>query len=161
MDTVTDLDLKKTLKLLAKDLEDLHIMAAHLQDSLMPVTSMVFEPKERRFRVLANRFCWEHPVIEHEGAPLYHRIHTGLSFQNVDAVHHKGFARQGEKRLLNFLTMHGQNEGAIHLIFSKGHEICLKTSELHVMFGDLKEPWPTRLKPTHIHEHIEAMAKTL
>lgn len=143
------------LKLIAKDLEDLQILAAHLQDSLLPLVSMVYDPKEQTFTALADRFCWEHEPIEHEGDPLYHRVHTGVCFRHVSKVLHKGFKRHGPVRTLNLLTMHGEKEGAIHLVFSGGHEIRLEIDDLHCHIGDLSSPWPTRKRPKHIHEHLE------
>ena len=78
MDT---LDLKK-LKLIARDLEDLQILAAHLQDALIPYMSMQYDPVAKTFTALVNRFCWEHGEMPHEDGPLYHRAHAGLSIHN-------------------------------------------------------------------------------
>lgn len=143
------------LKLIAKDLEDLQILAAHLQDSLLPLVSMTYDPEEKTFTALANRFCWEHEPIQHEGKSLYHRVHTGLHFRHVSKVLHKGFKRHGPVRTLNLLTIHGEKKGAIHLVFSGGHEIRLEIDDLHMHMADLGQAWPTRKRPKHIHEHLE------
>lgn len=145
------------LRLLANDHEDLTIIAAHLQDALLPLVSMVYEPKNSTFTLLANRFCWEYPAIEHEGTPMYHRVHSGLCFRNVEKVHHRGFHRKGNTRILNLLTLQATKGDSINLICSEGHEIRLKTNDLHCHLGDLHHPWPTRKKPTHLYEHIEQM----
>jgi hypothetical protein len=145
------------LRLLANDIEDLGILAAHLQDAMLPLTSMVYDPEKATFTLLANRFCWEHPPIDHEGAPLYHRVHCGLFFRNVDKVHHRGFQRKGKTRILNLLTLQAKKNEAIHLICSGSKEIRVETKNLHCQLGDLHAPWPTRKKPTHIYEHIEAL----
>lgn len=150
MDT---LDLKK-LKLIAKDLEDLQIMAAHLQDSLVPFLSMKYDPEAQTFTALTNRFCWEHDEIEHEGEPLYHRVHSGLCIHNVKNVKKRGFKTTDTNRLFNLMTIHGDNAGAIHLIFSDGHEICAEISDIHLKLGDISHPWTTRTKPKHIHEYL-------
>lgn len=145
------------LRLLAHDTEDLTILATHLQDALLPLVSMVYEPKNATFTLLANRFCWEYPPVDHEGAPMYHRVHSGLCFRNVEKVHHRGFQRKGHTRILNLLTLHAVKGEAIHLICSGDNEIRIKTKNLHCHLGDLHHPWPTREKPTHIYEHIEAL----
>jgi len=67
----------KQLKLIAKDLEDLQILASHLQDSIIPLLSMSYDPETQTFRAIANRFCWEHAALEYEGEPLHHRVHSG------------------------------------------------------------------------------------
>lgn len=154
MDT---LDLKP-LKLIAKDLEDLKILAAHLQDSMMPLMSMTYDPESQTFRAVANRFCWEHPEVVHDGEPLYHRTHTGVEIHNVKKVLRKGIDFKGAQRSYNLLTMHADNEGAIHLLFSGGGELRVEVNNIHLHLGDLHHPWPTRKKPKHIHEHIADFA---
>jgi hypothetical protein len=79
---------------------------------------MVYEPKNATFTILANRFCWEHPPIDHEGEPMHHRVHSGLCFRNVDKIHHRGFNRKGDCRILNLLTLQAKKADAIHLICS-------------------------------------------
>lgn len=147
------------LRLLAHDEEDLSILAAHLQDALLPLVSMVFEPKDATFTMLANRFCWEHPPIDHEGSLMYHRVHSGICFKNVDKVHHRGFDRKGKTRILNLLTLQAGKSGNIHLICSENNEIRIETNKLHCHLGDIHHPWPTRKKPTHLYEHIEALQR--
>ncbi|MBM3632923.1 MAG: DUF2948 family protein [Alphaproteobacteria bacterium] len=145
------------LRLLAKDEEDLTILATHLQDSFLPLLSMVYEPKESLFTMLANRFCWEHPSIEHEGEPMYHRVHSGLSFLNVENVHYRGFHRKKGPEILNLLTLQAEKGNAIRMICAGGHEIRIVTKKLHCHLGDIHHPWPTRKKPQHIYQHIEHM----
>jgi hypothetical protein len=144
------------LRLLAKDLEDLTILAAHLQDALLPLISMVYEPKNATFSMLANRFCWEHPPLDHEKGPLYHRVHSGLCFHNVAKVHHRGLNRKGDQRFLSFLTLQQPTPSTVHLICSGNNEIRIETKDLHCQLGDVSAPWPTHQKPTHLYEHIEA-----
>lgn len=147
----------KPLKLIAKDLEDLQILAAHLQDAILPLMSMQYDPETKTFRALANRFCWEHGEMEADGKPVYHRVHSGLEIHNVERVLHKGIDLQKNDQHYNLLTMHGENEGAIHLVFSGGSEIRLETNDIHLHLGDVQKPWPTPHKPKHIHEHLEEL----
>lgn len=145
----------KQLKLIAKDLEDLQVVASHLQDAIIPLMSMSYDPQTKTFRAVANRFCWEHPEQEHEGQPLYHRVHSGLEIHHVARVQHKGLERDNEKRSYNLLTMYTDEGGALHLVFSGGSELKLDIEQVHLHLGDLEHPWPTRKKPIHIHDHIE------
>ncbi|WP_198027186.1 DUF2948 family protein [Candidatus Paracaedibacter symbiosus] len=147
----------KQLKLIAKDLEDLQILATHLQDSIVPLMSMVYDRETKTFRAVANRFCWEHGELEHEGEPLYHRVHSGFEIHHVTRVQHKGLDRNNENRAYNLLTIHGDGEGTLHLVFSGGPEVRLEIDELHMHLGDLEHPWPTRIKPKHIHDHLDEM----
>jgi hypothetical protein len=147
------------LRLLARDEEDLTIVAAHLQDALLPLVSMVFEPKKATFTVLANRFCWEHPPHDHEGKPIHHRIHSGICFRNVETVHYRGFDRKKGPEILNLITLKANKGEAVHMLCSGNHEIRIKTKDLHCHLGDIHHPWPTRKKPTHLYEHIEQLQR--
>ncbi|MBM3468197.1 MAG: DUF2948 family protein [Alphaproteobacteria bacterium] len=145
------------LRLMAKDVDDLVILSTFLQDAMLPLTSMVYEPRNETFTLLANRFCWELPSVDHEGEPMHHRVHSGLCFRNVTKVHHRGFSRKGEDRILNFLSLQAKKPNTIHLLCSGDNEIRIETKGLHCHLGDIYHPWPTRKKPTHIYEHVKAL----
>lgn len=151
--TLESLDLKP-LKMIIKDVEDLQIMAAHLQDALIPMMSLSYDPESKTFRALANRFCWEHGEVIHEGEPLYHRTHTGLEVHQATKVLQKGFDPDSHQKSYNLLTVHDSQDGAIHLVFSGGAELRIEIDDIHLHVGDLEQPWPTRKKPKHVHEHF-------
>lgn len=148
------LDLKP-LKLIAKDLEDLQIVAAHLQDALLPLMSMTYDPKTKVFRALANRFCWEHGEQNYGDESLYFRTHTGIEIHNVTRVLHKNFSFKGGQRTYNLLTLLHPDKQSIHLVFSGDSEIRVEIDEMHVLLGDIHHPWPTKKRPTHLHEHVK------
>ena len=47
------------LKLLGKNQEDLKIISAYLQDSILIVKDIVFLKQNRTFIMIVNRFMWE------------------------------------------------------------------------------------------------------
>ena len=47
------------LKLLAKNQDDLKVISAHLQDSVVTVKDIIFLKKNRTFIMIVNRFMWE------------------------------------------------------------------------------------------------------
>ena len=146
----------KMIKMRALDANDLNHMAEQLRDGLCPMVSMVHEKES--FTLLVNRFCWNHED-KHQGEALHYRSHVGLLFRYVKKVQRKGFEQHSEDRILNLLHIHVKEEDGtwIHLIFSKDHEIRLKVEKLEAYLSDLHDPWPTRSKPIHLHEHVEEM----
>ena len=52
---------KKTsyLKLYGKNLEDLRIISAHLQDSIVKIKELIFLKKNQTFLIMVKRFMWE------------------------------------------------------------------------------------------------------
>jgi hypothetical protein len=76
---------------------------------------------------------------------------------NVKGVHRRGFDPKGSVRTLNLLALQTPEKNEVHLHFSGGGDIRVQMDQLHCHLGDLQEPWPTRKKPTHLYEHLEAM----
>lgn len=56
------------LRLLARGQEDLQIIAACLQDALVPLADVLYQKREKRFVMVANRFRWELLEPEDEAA---------------------------------------------------------------------------------------------
>lgn len=52
----------RPLKLRARDLEDMAVLAAVLQDAVVRPTEMTYLARENRFVMVLSRFCWEEPV---------------------------------------------------------------------------------------------------
>src|SRR3546814_15212785 len=56
----------KPLKLRAHDPADMDVVAALLQDALVPLGDMTYLAKEKRFVMVANRFLWHGDASEDE-----------------------------------------------------------------------------------------------
>ena len=50
---------KNNLKLIGKNHEDLKVISAYLQDSVVIIRDIVFLKKNRTFIMIVNRFMWE------------------------------------------------------------------------------------------------------
>ena len=50
---------KDNLRLIGNNQEDLKVISAYLQDSIVIVQDMVFLKKNRSFVMIVNRFMWE------------------------------------------------------------------------------------------------------
>ncbi|HMK68842.1 MAG TPA: DUF2948 family protein [Stellaceae bacterium] len=136
----------ETLKLVARDEEDLAVLSAVLQDALIPVSEMAYLPEEQRFALVANRFRWEAPP-DRPRDNLERRL-TGLSVGGVTAVKRRGFSLAEPDRILALLAIR-QIGDALQLDFAGGAAIRLETGEILCHLDDLGEPWPTRWQPRH------------
>lgn len=164
---MNDVSMESRLKLRARDGEDFAVLSAVLQDALAPVSEMTFLAQEKRFVMLVNRFRWEarapledlpdepRPDIpEREGdarfedAPLYERVHCGVTLDRVERAHSTGFRRQESERVLNLLAVVADAEG-LTLHFSGAAAIRLQGGRIVCHLEDLGEPWPTRWRPSH------------
>lgn len=134
------------LKLRAADEEDLAVLSTVLQDALVSVAEMVYQPEEKRFVLVANRFRWE-PEAGKERRN-FERILTGLRIDEVTTVRRRGFDPRDQERILNLLAIRAE-PGALRLEFAAGASIRLEVERILCHLDDLGEPWPTRWRPKH------------
>jgi hypothetical protein len=151
------------LKLIARDAEDLAVVASCLQDALIPLNEMRFLSAERRFIMVVNRFLWERdkpsrpssaekPIdasFEDDRYPGTHqRIHSGLCIDRVLAVRSRDINRDRPDQFLNLLTMQYE-PGKLDFVFAGGGVIQLEVEGLSLFLQDLGESWPTQWQPQH------------
>ena len=134
------------LKLSALDADDLSVISAAIQDSLVAVRDCVYFAGEKRFVLLLNRFCWEaDPGVE----TRHWRTHSALVFNAVNAVHHHRIPLKEPDRVLELLSIAAENERSVTLRFAADRAIRLEIDRLACHLGDVGEPWPTPWKPAH------------
>ncbi|GAB4236433.1 MAG: DUF2948 family protein [Kiloniellaceae bacterium] len=158
---------KKPLKLRAHDPQDMDVVAALLQDALVPLGDMKFLPGEKRFVLVANRFRWhgdpeedarpavpealvegEDVAFDDDGQPPYERVNSGLCFDKVTRVRYRGMKPGGNDEILNLLTI-TSDPRAVTLIFAGDAAIRLEVEAIRCHLEDIGQPWPTRWRPQH------------
>ena len=137
-------DAAKRPRLSARSVEDLAVVAALLQDAIVPVGDMAYLADEKSFVLALNRFRWE----TGEGAETRERTHAGLRFDGVRQVHSRGIRRADRSRFLCLLTI-SYHEDVVVLHFSGGGKIRLEVDALRCTLEDFGEPWPTPSTPLH------------
>lgn len=138
----------RALRLMACDAEDLAVLAAHLQDSILRVGDMAFLPREKRFVLVLKRFDW---LSTEAGAPQ--RAQTGLHFDHVRKVALHGFRQDRPDDILNLLNIEfipgDAPSGAVKLVFSGGCALRLEVECLEARMADLGPRWRVRHTPGH------------
>ena len=137
------------LKVRVEDEEDLKVIAACLQDALISLSGINYDPEAKQVNIVANRFCWECEPQEVNGELNHARVVAGLAFQHVKNVHKKGIDEDKKGHLMSLLTIHNQEKGCINLVFSGGSEIKLEVDKLCCHLKDMDDPYPTSHKPEH------------
>src|SRR5215813_1237085 len=102
------------IRLMAKDAEDLAVIASCLQDALVPLAEMRFLKGEKRFVMLVNRFRWEQAgdaiKPELKGDASYadaapdQRINSGICIDGVTTVRSRGIDRDKPTKFLSLMT---------------------------------------------------------
>ncbi len=148
------------LKLRAEDPEDLRVIAACLQDALVPLSDIHFQEAERRFILVANRFRWENcpdlpeaPDTNGGDCASYERVNCGILFDNVSTVRRRGLDQRDRGRILELLTMDVEvsddNRMAVMMVFAGGAAIRIEGVAIKCRISDIGEPWPTQFRPSH------------
>ena len=141
----------KNLKLIARTDEDLKVISAHLQDSIVSTTDIASLKKNKIFLMQLNRFMWED--VEKGVFRKNKRIRTILKFDNVIAVNSKNISQFSKDKFLDFLAIESNqlpdNNYEMKLIFSGDLAIRVIAEVIEVTLDDQGEPWDTKNKPKH------------
>jgi hypothetical protein len=144
----------RPLKLWATDAQDLQVVSALVQDAVLSVAEMRFDPKARRFAALLNRFRWEDRDRAAKAAD-FERVQTLLVVRDVGAVASQGFGRGDRDLVLSLLALEFQplqdGAGALVLRLAGDGDIRLSVDCLDVTLRDVSRPYvaPTGKAPAH------------
>lgn len=134
------------LKLIALDAEDLAVLSAHVQDAVLRVGDIAYQPAEKRFALIANRFDW---------AELYdkQRRRCGLRFERVLGVKRTGLDPTAINEALSLLAITYEPSeppaGHVTLVFSGAAAIRLEVECIEAELRDLGAAWSAANVPKH------------
>ena len=141
----------QNLKLIAKTDEDLRVISAHLQDSIVKTSDIVNLKKNKIFLMQLNRFMWED--VEKGLFRKNKRIRTVLKFENVLKATSKNVNQKKNDRFLDFLAIEmfkmPDKNFEMNLIFSGDVIIKLVVEVIEVTLDDQGSPWESKSKPKH------------
>ncbi|MCW5695991.1 MAG: DUF2948 family protein [Bauldia sp.] len=138
------------LKLIALDAEDLTVISAHVQDAVLKVGDLAFEPARHRFSLAMNRFAWEAASRRTRG---FERRRAMLHFDRVLKVASSRIDRRAPDVVLELLAISfapdDEPAGVIVLHFAGGPEIRLTVECIEAQLADLGAAWQTKARPAH------------
>ena len=134
------------LHLTAFDAEDLPALSAQMQDAVLQMRDMNWNPARRVFAMTANRFAWD-------ALPEKTRRRCGLRFNHVRAVRRsikENLPQNGVLSLLAMTYTPGDDlGGTVVMSFSGGHRIALDVECIDAQLDDLGPVWGTGREPQH------------
>jgi hypothetical protein len=143
------------ISLRAETQADLSVMAALVQDAVLPITEIVWEAKARRLALLINRFRWEDKAqAEAEGRP-YERVRALLVVSDVTHVASQGIDRGDQDVVLSLLDIAFEpaQDGAGRVVFTLAGDgaIAADVECLDVDLRDVERPYraPSGNAPRH------------
>ena len=142
---------KSNLKLIAKTTEDLRVISAHLQDSIVLASDIANLKNNKIFLMQVNRFMWED--VEKGVFRKNKRIRTILKFENVTNVSSKNINQTKENNFLDFLAIETietpDKTYEMKLIFSGNSIIKIDCEVIEVTLDDQGRPWDSQNQPKH------------
>ena len=144
-------DEKNNLKLIGKNQEDLKVISAYSQDSIVTVKDITFLKKNRIFIMIINRFMWED--IERGINRQSKRIRCALKFEGILKVKSKKINQKNKNKRLECLAIECNEilskNNEINFFFAGGGVITLISESIEAVMHDLGKPWNVRHTPKH------------
>ena len=143
------------LSLKAETPEDLAVMAALVQDAVLPITEIRYEPRARRLALLVNRFRWEDRAMAEAARRPYERVQTLLVIDDVQGVSSQGIDRQAAETILSVLSLDWQpgedGTGTVQLTLAGDGAIAARVECLNLTLRDVTRPYiaPSGKVPQH------------
>jgi Protein of unknown function (DUF2948) len=138
------------LKLVALDKDDIEVVSAHVQDAVVKVGDIFWQPREHRFVMAVNRFDWMSAV---DTKADYRRCRTALRFERVNACKCRNLDQLNKDARLNLLAIEFSESdapaGVVTLTFSGGGVIRLDVECLEAELADLGEVAVVDICPDH------------
>ena len=135
------------LRLKAVAAEDIEVLSALLQDSLVAASDIQFLADEACLIMLLNRYCWEQSSQKTQSHPQ--RCMCGLKVISVSQIRQRGLSGQ-TNQFYNLLSI--TYEEAIKRLtftFSEGCGIRLDVDRLALLLEDVADPHPGFARPQH------------
>lgn len=142
------------LKLVALDRDDIEVVSAHVQDALVRVSDIHWQPHEHRFIMALNRFDWMSVNDARAGMkPEYRRCRTALRFERVLSCKCRNLDQSNKDARLNLLAIEFAERdppaGLVTMTFSGGGVIRLEVECLEAELADVGEIFVADGCPNH------------
>ena len=144
-------DDKYKINLIGKNQDDLRIISAYLQDSIVTVKDIVFLKQNRTFVMIVNRFMWED--TEKIDSKKNKRIRCAVKFEEVIKVESININQKNKNKPMECLAIEcsaSNDQTYKTMIFFAGNGIIALISEtIEIVLQDLGKSWSTKHIPRH------------
>ncbi|MEL6686442.1 MAG: DUF2948 family protein [Pseudomonadota bacterium] len=133
------------LKLIANDADDLKILASALQDAILRVGDIRFDPVARAVSLRVSRYRHESGVKE--------RIECGVRIDGVMSLQSLGVSRDNKDAFMVILDAVFEETdapaGQLDIMLAGGGALRVLVEGLDVLLADVGEPRATTSEPDH------------
>ncbi|OYX40459.1 MAG: hypothetical protein B7Z02_18305 [Rhodobacterales bacterium 32-67-9] len=146
---------ERPLHLKAETAEDVPVIAALVQDAVLSIADMSWQPKLRRLAFLINRFRWEDRAAAEARGRGYERVRALLVIDGVAGVASQGIDRSDTAEILSILSIEWQPgadaAGRVELVLAGDGAIAAEVECLDLTLKDVTRPYlaPSHKAPAH------------
>jgi len=143
------------VRVIALDSEDLTVIATLVQDAVLALGDMSWQPARRRFAMLVHRFRWEDRQAAEMQKRDYERVRSLLVVSDVLKVSSSGIDRRDKDTIVSILDIAfapGEDgAGTLTLTLAGDGAIALDVECLDVSLTDVTRPYraPSGRAPKH------------
>ncbi|AQS47070.1 hypothetical protein BMG03_04115 [Thioclava nitratireducens] len=143
------------IALRAETKDDLPVIAALVQDAVLPITEIAWEAKSRRLALLINRFRWEDKAQAEAEKRPYERVRSLLVISDVTHVASMGIDRSDRDVVLSILDVAFEEAedgaGRVTLTLAGDGALAADVECLDVDLRDVERPYraPSGKVPHH------------
>ncbi|WP_099828235.1 DUF2948 family protein [Oceaniglobus indicus] len=133
----------KPLRLQALTPEDLGVISALTQDSVLPASEMTWDRGARRFALLINRMRWE-DLPKGGASDEVSRVRSVLTFDNVAGVQTQGVDRRDADQILSVLSLAMDEDATtdrVIVTLAGDGAIAVTMTALDVSLRDVTRPY--------------------
>lgn len=139
----------------AQDAEDLKVISSLVQDAVLPVSEISWQPGHNRLAFLLNRVRWEdQPAAERRQRPP-ERVQSVLVIDGVQKVGSQGISKQDKEVILSLLSIEVESDDqgpkALLLTFSGDGALRAQVEAVEVQLRDVTRPYlaTSKMFPQH------------
>jgi len=145
---------ERPLRLLAASAEDVDVISSFVQDAVFPVSEISWNPRQRRFALLLNRFRWEDRDAAEKRKRSYERVQSLLIFDDVTGVRTQGVTPGDKDVVLSLLSVSVEaTEEAASFVLSLAGDGAfeVQAEAINVTLRDVTRPYraPSGKVPSH------------
>lgn len=146
---------ERPLYLGAEDADDLRVISALVQDSILTGADMTWDRRRKRFAMLINRFRWEDRDAARAQRRAVERVRSMLVVREVQGVRSWAIDRRDSDLILSVLSVSwvaGEDgTGVVHITLAGDGAIALSVEALDVTLRDVTRPYaaPSGRVPEH------------
>ena len=145
---------ERPVHLAALDTQDLRVISALAQDSVLTAADLAYDAPRRRFALLLNRFRWEDRARA-EKTGDFERVRSMLVVHDVLKVARQGIDPTDADTVLSLLALDftpgPDGTGDITLVFAGDGAVKLSVECVDVVLSDVTRPYraPAHRAPDH------------